>query len=75
MKGRLRRHLFRMENYFRHFKELIIQIKYNGKSVIDYLEEEDFMTLFFLTENNSCDTFESKEDSSIKLPFAKDNYK
>ena len=64
-----------MENCFRHFKELIIQIKYNGKSAIDYLKEEDFTTLFFLTENDSCDTFESKDDSLIKLLFAKENCK
>ena len=50
---------------------MTIQIKYNGKSVINYLEEEDFTTLFSLTENDSCDTFKSKEDSSIKLLFVK----
>ena len=29
------------------------------------------MTLFFLTENDTCDTFKSKDDSSIKLLFCK----
>ena len=60
-----------MENCFQHFKELIKQIKHTRKSVIDYLKEEDFTTLFFLTEKNSCDTFKSKDDSLIKLLFAK----
>ena len=54
---------------------LMIQIKYNGKSVIDYLKEEFFVTLFFLIEKDTCDTFKSKDDSSIKLLFAKDNCK
>ena len=54
---------------------LTIQIKYNGKSTIDYLEEDDFTTLFFSTHNDSCNTFESKDDSSIKLLFAKENCK
>ena len=53
----------------------MIQIKYNGKSVIDYLKEECFVTLFSLTENDTCDTFKSKDDSSIKLLFAKENCK
>ena len=76
MKGILRRHFqFRLENCFGHFKELMIQIKYNGKSVINYLKEEDFMTLFSLTENDTCNTFKSEDDSSIKLLFAKENYK
>ena len=50
-------------------------MKYNGKSVIDYLKEEDFMTLFSLTENDTCDTFKSKDDNSIKLLFVKENCK
>ena len=76
MKGRLRWHFhFWMEKCFRHFKGLASQIKYYGKSVIDYLKEEYFTTLFFLTENDSCDTFESKDDSSIKLLFAKEDCK
>ena len=45
----------------------MIQIKYNGKSAINYLKEEFFMALFFLTENNTCNTFKSKDDNSIKL--------
>ena len=75
-KGRLRRHFqFWLENYFWHFKELMIQIKYNSKSVIDYLKEEDFTTLFSLTENDTYDTFKSKDNSLIKLLFAKENCK
>lgn len=35
----------------------MIQIKYNGKSVIDYLKEEYFVILLFLTENDTCETF------------------
>lgn len=31
--------------------------------------------LFSLTENDSCDTFKSKDDSSIKLLFGKENCK
>ena len=54
---------------------LTIQIKYNGKSTIDYSKEEDFTTLFFLTQNDSYDTFESKYDNSIKLLFAKEDCK
>ena len=54
---------------------LTIQIKYNDKSTINYLKEEDFTTLFFLTQNDSYDTFESKDDSSIKLLFAKEDCK
>jgi len=54
---------------------LMIQIKYNGKKVIDYVKEECFVTLFFSTENDTFDTFKSKDDSSIKLLFAKENCK
>ena len=54
---------------------LMIQIKYNGKSEIDCLKEECFVILFFLTENDTCDTFKSKDDSSIKLLFAHENCK
>ena len=75
-KGRLRsRFQFRLENYFQHFKELTIQIKYNGKSVINYQKEEDSTTLFSFTENDTCDTFKPKDNSSIKLLFAKENCK
>jgi len=54
---------------------LMIQIKYNGKSVIDCLKEEFFVILFFLNKNDTCDTFKSKYDNSIKLLFTKDNCK
>ena len=49
----------------------MIQIKYNGKSVIDYIKEEEFTTLFSLIENDTCDTSESKDDSLIKLLLCK----
>jgi len=42
---------------------------------MNYLGGEDFTTLFFLTQNDSCDTFESKDDSLIKLLFAKEDCK
>lgn len=54
---------------------LLIQIKYNGKSVIDCQKEEDFMALFSLTKNDTCNTFKSKDNSSTKLLFAKENCK
>ena len=47
----------------------MIQIKYNSKSVIDYLKEEDFMTLFSLNENDTCDTFKLEDENLIKLLF------
>lgn len=53
----------------------MIQIKYNSKSVVDYIKEEDYTALFSLTENDTCDTFKSKDDSSIKLLFVKENCK
>jgi len=33
------------------------------------------MTLFFLIENDTCDTFKSKYDGLIKLLLAKENCK
>jgi len=35
------------------------------KSTIKYLEEKEFTTLFFLTQNDSYDTFLHQNDSSI----------
>jgi len=72
MKGRLRRHfaIFKLK-LLSTLEILLIQIKYNGKNVIDYQQEEDF----YLTENDACDTFKSTYNSSIKLLFAKENYK
>ena len=48
---------------------LTIQIKYMTKSTINHLEEEDFTTLFFLTQNDSYDTFCIKTVVWFKLLF------
>ena len=44
----------------------MIQVKYNGKSVINYLKEECLVTLFFLIENDTCDTFNQRREETNK---------